>query len=241
MLRAIVLLILFHSLSAWAEDAKPVETEKPGFFGLLYRDHVKPSVGDGLDGVGYGILAGGTVLTIWAKQHDGETREAYKGNRKFGKSTSTFGSIWGSGGPGLMIAATQLAFDSANGMAHAESIVLTSLTHASIILLAQRPRPANRKELTSFPSGHSASAWATASSLSYAYGWVVAVPAYTAATLVMLSRVSDDRHWLSDTVAGATIGLFWGRATSFHHQDKSWSFQPLWSSAGLGLEMRHEF
>lgn len=62
----------------------------------------------------------------------------------------------------------------------------------------------------SFPSGHTATAFLTATMLAREYGprspWF-AVGGYAAATVVALSRQLNDRHWMSDTVVGAGIGI----------------------------------
>lgn len=63
--------------------------------------------------------------------------------------------------------------------------------------------------LFSFPSGHTATAF-TASCLLYKeYGsksrWVASA-IYLQAVLTGLSRLFNNRHWLSDVLAGATIG-----------------------------------
>lgn len=242
MRRSVRILTLFTVIGGSELRAAPTSDAEPGFFRDIYENHLLPSIDRGFDGVGMGILAGGFLATVLAKQHDGDVRSAYKDNGKLSKDVSRFGAFWGSGAPGIAIAATQLAFDPENGMPHAEAIAFTSLTHVTMVLIARRPRPFDEERKTSFPSGHSASAWATATSLSYAYGWPVAVPAYTAAVLTMGARISDDRHWLSDTVAGATLGLFWGRATSLHPHLKRWNIKPFWSMAGgAGVSFRHEF
>jgi undecaprenyl-diphosphatase len=59
----------------------------------------------------------------------------------------------------------------------------------------------------SFPSGHSSSAFATATSLSLDYPkWYVIVPAYTWATSVAYSRLDLGVHYPSDVLAGAVVG-----------------------------------
>jgi membrane-associated phospholipid phosphatase len=70
-----------------------------------------------------------------------------------------------------------------------------------------------------FPSGHATAAFAFAAALSgegrhrWARANRVSEPlAYTAASLVALSRVYHDRHWASDAVMGSAIGLVTGRA-----------------------------
>ena len=62
----------------------------------------------------------------------------------------------------------------------------------------------------SFPSGHTATAFMTATMLSKEYGhkspWVSA-GAYTVATATGLMRVANNKHWLSDVLTGAGIGI----------------------------------
>lgn len=57
----------------------------------------------------------------------------------------------------------------------------------------------------SFPSGHTAAAFAGASYLHYRYGWKWGLPTYAAAAVVGYSRVEADRHFWYDVVAGAAI------------------------------------
>lgn len=59
----------------------------------------------------------------------------------------------------------------------------------------------------SFPSGHSASAFAGAAFLQRRYGWAYGVPAYAAASFVAYSRVEAKRHYTSDVVAGGALGI----------------------------------
>ena len=59
----------------------------------------------------------------------------------------------------------------------------------------------------SFPSGHSASAFATAFVLNNHYGWKAGLPAYVAAGIVATSRIRSNKHYLSDVVFGAAMGI----------------------------------
>lgn len=68
-------------------------------------------------------------------------------------------------------------------------------------------------DYSSFPSGHSTVAFATATVLANMYKDKKGIPElmYTLATLAALSRVYDDKHWLSDIFMGAGIGYFSGK------------------------------
>lgn len=58
----------------------------------------------------------------------------------------------------------------------------------------------------SFPSGHSAGAFASAAFLQRRYGWKFGIPAYTVATYTAVGRVLAKKHHWWDCVAGAAIG-----------------------------------
>jgi membrane-associated phospholipid phosphatase len=59
----------------------------------------------------------------------------------------------------------------------------------------------------SFPSGHTSSAFATATSISLAYPkWYIIVPSFTWAGTVAYSRMELGVHYPSDVLAGAIVG-----------------------------------
>lgn len=67
-----------------------------------------------------------------------------------------------------------------------------------------RPDHSNDK---SFPSGHSASGFATATVLQRYYGWKVGAPAYALGSYIALARMSWNRHHATDVVMGAGFGI----------------------------------
>jgi membrane-associated phospholipid phosphatase len=73
-----------------------------------------------------------------------------------------------------------------------------------------RERP-NGQDNQSFPSGHTSNAFALAAVAQGHYGWKVGAPAYLLAGLMGVSRIHQDKHWLSDVVAGAALGAIVGR------------------------------
>jgi undecaprenyl-diphosphatase len=81
-------------------------------------------------------------------------------------------------------------------------------------LVVQRHRPFETQlgppsNTHSFPSGHSATAFACATVLSaYAPRW--RVPFYLLATLIALSRIYNGMHYPTDVLAGAALGVLVG-------------------------------
>ncbi|TMM43105.1 phosphatase PAP2 family protein [Colwellia ponticola] len=62
----------------------------------------------------------------------------------------------------------------------------------------------------SFPSGHTADSFASATFIQQRYGWHWGVPAFIGATFVGYSRVNSDKHYVEDVLAGAVIGILSG-------------------------------
>jgi len=65
---------------------------------------------------------------------------------------------------------------------------------------------------TSFPSGHTTAAFAAATVFAREYKDHLWVPilSYSAATLIGLSRITENAHWASDVFAGAALGYVTG-------------------------------
>lgn len=75
----------------------------------------------------------------------------------------------------------------------------------------REPRPINgHKDKNSFPSGHTTTAFAFSGYVLGEHGWAWGTPALALSTFVGISRINDNRHFLHDVLAGATIGLSYG-------------------------------
>jgi membrane-associated phospholipid phosphatase len=71
--------------------------------------------------------------------------------------------------------------------------------------LVDEERPDN-SDNDSFPSGHTANAFASATTLHRRYGWEIGFPAYAVATLTGVARERARKHHWYDVLAGAIIG-----------------------------------
>ncbi len=77
---------------------------------------------------------------------------------------------------------------------------------------------------TSFPSGHTTVAFAAATVFAMEYKNTTYIPiiAYSAASLIGLSRIIQNAHWSSDVLVGAALGYFCGRVVvnNYHRYSK---------------------
>jgi membrane-associated phospholipid phosphatase len=87
----------------------------------------------------------------------------------------------------------------------------------------------------SFPSGHASATFATAMVLEDHYGWKVGVPAFAAAVYTAASRVTDDKHWASDVVFGAFLGVASARTVTLHLRQSKVSIAPMVVPGGGGV------
>lgn len=207
----------------------------------ILEQHLKPTLKDGFDSTGLWLIAGGMAATLLAQTQDYNHRSAWRDHQRMNESTADVGDFLGTGIPGVTIALTQIWLDQQAGIAHSEALLDTFIVTSIIKASSQRARPSSDDHL-SMPSGHTSTTFATATSLTYSYGLKAAIPAYMAATLTAASRWADDAHWLSDTVAGAFVGIFWARATALHHMSiAEGHFTPFVDTKTAGLLWRLEY
>ena len=92
--------------------------------------------------------------------------------------------------------------------ADAMAAVMMAATVKGLKWSVNRTRPNGEEE--SFPSGHTAKAFMGATLLAHEYGsrsiWIP-IAGYTAATATGVMRVLNNRHYLSDVVVGAAVGI----------------------------------
>lgn len=84
----------------------------------------------------------------------------------------------------------------------------------------------------SFPSGHTATAFMAATMLAREYGHLspwVSVGAYPVATTTGLMRVANNKHWLSDVMVGAGVGIL---STEFGY----WIADAIMKDKGLNIK-----
>jgi membrane-associated phospholipid phosphatase len=162
-------------------------------------------------------FAVGAGLTTFASAFDGHTEQALKG------ACSVCGHTGAKMGGAAMVPAVAALFVAGRfapegrfkAMTYdfAQAMVVNGAYTGLLKYTVKRERPDGSDSL-SFPSGHTSTAFSLATVATHHYGWKVGVPAYALASCIGLTRIEQDRHHLSDVIAGATLGLVVGRTVS---------------------------
>ena len=173
-----------------------------GFVGAFHGDNLVP------------FLVGGSA-TATASFFDEEVRESLQATTQdWGDTLETgAGPVWST----VFVAGMFSAGRFSNGPRFRAmtydmlDAAVVNFGYTELIKVAVgRERP-NAQDTKSFPSGHTSNAFALAAVAERHYGWRVGVPAYLLAGLVGASRLEQDKHYLSDVVAGAALGFIVGR------------------------------
>ncbi len=212
----------------------------------FWDEQIKPVSERAFDPTSRRLVLAGFGSVLWSQSLDSSARDQWRGDQMMSKDLAKAGDNFSRDAIGPIIALGQLYFDPENGASHARALISTALVTHGLKPVLQRRRP-NGSNNHSMPSGHASNAFATATALSYSYGWKVGVPAFAAAGIVGMSRLADDMHWFSDVVAGAFIGVWMGRASSYSvrelssQQTVSWSLLPILQAQYQGLQLQVEF
>lgn len=147
-----------------------------------------------------------------------------------------------------------------------ESLLLTGITVQFIKRIAGRERPSSstsdggtwygpmaffggrerehgQARYDSFPSGHTATAFALATVLSdmYPEPWVSYL-SYSIATSVGVTRISESTHWASDVFIGAIIGYGGAKLVERWNDDsEQLSLKPFADQVGYGVQLQLKF
>jgi len=84
--------------------------------------------------------------------------------------------------------------------------------------------PEGKKTNSSFPSGHATVAFAAATvfAMEYSNRPIIGILSYSAASLIGLSRITENKHWTTDVLTGAAIGYLMGKlvVNNYHRYAK---------------------
>lgn len=211
-----VLSLTFTSISCAADAQRPYPERQlrdfPGelgrnFTGLFVRDNLKP------------LAFGGVAIGV-AAIPDGEVKDYFQGRRRvreFGDAGEFIGGPkFVPGAIGVLFLAGRKSvnprFRSLSwSLAQAATLNLGLVAGAKAAVRRERPNGENEH---SFYSGHSANAFTVATVVSRHYGTKASIASYATASLIAVSRLESNKHFLTDVVTGAAVGYIVGRTVT---------------------------
>jgi membrane-associated phospholipid phosphatase len=97
----------------------------------------------------------------------------------------------------------------------------------------RRDRPTG--ECCSFPSGHASMTFASAAVLERHFGYRASWPMFAIAGYVSASRLTDNRHFLSDVLFGSALGMVAGWTVVGRHGREDFTLLPVPTPGGIAL------
>jgi membrane-associated phospholipid phosphatase len=176
-----------------------------GTIGVFDTDSIKP------------LLAGGLATGVGAIFDDDVADWIADPEHSFGTSLEDGAAPVIVGAAVAVLFATGRAVDAPRYRAMTydwmQAVLITAGYTTLLKEVVHRERP-NGEDNLSFPSGHASNAFALAVVAERHYGWKAGLPAYTLASAVAVSRLQRNKHYLSDVMAGATLGYIVGRTVA---------------------------
>lgn len=193
------------------------------------------------------ILGGGLVAAALAHPFDDNVQESLgdsSGAQKFFKAGKYLGSVYVQTGVAVgMYAIGRYALPPESGThtnkwSHlgfdlVRSTILSQVFVQGIKYAVRRDRPTG--ECCAFPSGHAATTFATAAVLERHFGYRGAWPTLLAASYVGMSRLADNRHFLSDVIFGAALGTATGWTVVGRHGRENFALLPVPVRGGVAI------
>ncbi len=234
--RAIVVLaVLVCSVPAFGQTAPQTSTPVfPDIFSNLVRDMRQLPSGDSLSWLTAG--AAGSMLvrtkdsTVGLSMSKPQFTETFESGQVIGGFPAQFGSAFALYTIGRLAngsRATQVGSDLMRAQ------LLAQTTSYAIKYSVRRGRPDGSS--FSFPSGHTAVTFATATVLQRDLGWKFGLPAYAMASFVGASRIQAKRHYLSDVAFGAALGIVAGRTVTIGRGNTRLALGPIASPSGAAI------
>lgn len=227
------LLLALPSIGAAATEAVP---PTPTSLRTLLRDlggdfkHL-PSVDSAVvASIGGGLALGLHPLDGDVNQKLANDRDFFQAGAILGNTATLMGGSLAAYGLGRAFGegrVTHVALDLLRAQIVTEAMV------QSLKVTVQRPRPDGSSGY-SFPSGHAAVTFASATVLDRHHSWRVSLPAYAFATYVATSRLHDNVHNLSDVAFGAAVGTIAGRTVA-RHGASNFALVPEATRGGFGV------
>lgn len=223
---------------AWAQiqpEQAPAETPAPSLFKRLGHDVKGLASKESVTWLGAGLAT--MLAAMTADDYLAENFSDAHGVEETFEPGEVLGSVAVQAGGAAVVYGLGTALHrpamTAAGADLVRAQILTQAITQAVKFTVDRTRPDGTAR--SFPSGHASTTFATVTVLQRHFGWKVGGPGYAAAAFVAASRVQSRKHYLSDVVFGATIGVVVGRDVSIGRGRSKFAPVPVFTRGGAGI------
>ena len=164
------------------------------------------------------ILTSGLALTFFASKYDDIIKTNNENKSLLPSRLSQVGDFWGILSP-LAVWAIMLK-SNMNKDYVSNAFAANIMSTYAIKSLSQRQRPDGSNNY-SFPSGHTSNSFLAAELINQIEGMPLSIPFYLLSINTALSRINDKKHFLSDVVFGAAIGISIGKGFKILRKEKT--------------------
>ncbi len=220
--------------------SQTAETYQPDPFVHLLQNTLRDLKGLASIDTAWTLGLGGAASAASHPADDYVTEHATAGG------TKAFFDVGGNAGTGYVHAGGAVATYVVGRLAHSPRTanagadlirgqVLDTILTQGIKASVRRHRPGRTDGSFAFPSGHTSSAWTSATVLWRHFGWKAGVPASAVGAWVAAGRVQQGQHFLSDVVFGAAVGIASGRTVTIGHGRRALRVGPSPVAGGVAV------
>ena len=130
----------------------------------------------------------------------------FTGSYAQNKTVETSGDILLFAMPAVALGTTLIIGDKEGTWQFTKGFLLNQAVTFGLKLIVDKPRP-DMSNNYSFPSGHTSTAFQSASFIQRRYGWKYGIPAYALAGFTAFTRIDANKHDGWDVLGGIVIGV----------------------------------
>ena len=160
------------------------------------------------------IIVAGLIISGLVYNYDYYLQNKNESKRIMPTKLAKFGDYWGLTNQFILWSSFSGNYRKEQIKYAMSSFVANGIITYGLKFLTMRNRPDGSNK-RSFPSGHTSNSFLGATIIQNVYGGDIGVPAYLLASITGLSRINDNKHYLSDVIFGAALGI--GIGTAFNH------------------------
>jgi len=195
----------------------------------------------------YAVIGGLAIAPVLLKSEKPKLSESWGGKDDADKFFE-YGNITGSIIfpiiiPGVALSIGKLG-NSSKLLSLGSDLICAQAINAFLTIFLKRIVDRKRPDGSSFsfPSGHTSASFTTAGMIWYHLGPKWGVPTELGATYVGLSRLQENKHYLSDVIAGAILGSFVSSEIAHYRHKKHYPhIKPIFKANATGLELGFSF